>query len=112
MMRGVLAALAIGTFITGWASDKVEAQQKVLFQPQNGSVTQSGGPLRGLQGRSIIKDFPSTSVKFLSNSLGSNKPKKPSPSSGIQSIASFLGFTKRIEFGGLSGFAVRYRLNK
>ena len=128
MMRRVSAALVIGALFTGWGSNKVEAQ------PQDGSVKHSVASLRGLTSRSIAKDAPRGSARIFPNSLSSNKPEQPSHKSVTQSIANFLGFTKRIEFGGLreqettqrtsrqspkdvengdvgGDFKVRYRLN-
>jgi len=135
MIRGVLTALVIGALFTGWASNKVEARpEEVPIQPQEGSITHSGASLRGLTSRSIAKDSPRGSGGIFLNPLSSNKPEHPSHKSGTQSIADFLGFTKRIEFGGLreqensqstsrhspkdvengdvdGDFKVRYRLN-
>lgn len=113
MYREIIAALFIGTIVTGLTST-------VYAQSNNGATTLSGESLRGLENREVSKDFPSVfsgSSRTSGNSstllLDNNANSKPE----IKPPIRLPEFVNQLDFstGGSAlnseeVFKVRYRL--
>jgi hypothetical protein len=106
MMRGVLAALAIGALFAV-STPKAKAQTETSTPVQDSSVTLSGDSLRGIQGRSISTDFPtnSTAPSVSNLSVGSRKNTDSNSRNGKRSVSNILGFSKRIDIVGVGDVA-------
>ena len=131
-MRRVAATVIVGATVFSLAPN-VGAQSLVRNQQQDSSVVLSGASLRGIQSRSIEKDFPRGTAKTPIPSLRSNVTNQASGADALTGLLGNVG--KRLEFGGVNdgaysprsngrplpsdvgngeyddGFKVRYRLN-
>lgn len=74
MFRGIIATLVAGAVVTGLTSTAY-AKPRVQSQPAKGFTTRSGASLRGLENRSVSRDFPT----FLPDTAEAASIPQPAP---------------------------------
>jgi len=70
MSRGLITAFFAGVVVAGLSSTAY-AKPKVQSQSQGGYMTRSGASLRGLENRSVSRDFPTFSPEISERSSNS-----------------------------------------